>query len=229
MSSRFHAVLIGVALLLGLTQQAGAQEAAAAVTVVTYVEVHADAAGAGATLLERYRAASRKAQGNAGCAVGQELGRPNRFVIIESWRDEAAFTAHEADAETARWRDRLKAIAHNPPDQRVTHPFAGGGGMDHRGALYVVTHVDVTPPRQAETEIALRTMADESRKDAGNVRYEVLQQKPPRTNHFTIVALWASRAAFEAHEHRPHRALFRETMAPMLGALYDERLYKPLE
>jgi len=40
--------------------------------------------------------------------------------------------------------------------------------------------------------------------------------------------VWKSRAALEAHEGAAHRARFRDTLAPMLGALYDERLYRPL-
>ncbi len=88
----------------------------------------------------------------------------------------------------------------------------------------VATHVDVIPPRQAETEAALKAIADAGRKDAGNLRYDVFQQEG-RLNHFNIVAVWQTRHAFDAHEATAHRLQFRDTVAPMLGALYDERLY----
>jgi len=91
-----------------------------------------------------------------------------------------------------------------------------------------VTHVDVPPPRRQDAEALLKTVAEESRKDEGNVRYDVLQESPNRTNHFTIFATWRDAKAFESHEVKPHVRRFREALGPMLGAPYDDRLYKPI-
>jgi len=44
------------------------------------------------------------------------------------------------------------------------------------GALIVVTHVDVPPPRREETEVLLKNLAERSRSHEGNVRYDVFQQ-----------------------------------------------------
>jgi quinol monooxygenase YgiN len=93
----------------------------------------------------------------------------------------------------------------------------------------VVTHVDVPPPRTDETEALLRRLADESRRDDGSLRYDVLQQTPPRTNHFTTVEVWQDRKAFDAHQMKAHTRQSREVLGPMLGAPYDERLYMPLK
>src|SRR6266850_2060672 len=95
-------------------------------------------------------------------------------------------------------------------------------------ALYVVTHVDVPPQGREETEVLLKRLAEESRKDDGNVRYDVFQQTAPRTNHFTVLGTWRDRSACDAHETKAHTKQFRESLAPMLGAPYDERLYSPL-
>jgi len=74
----------------------------------------------------------------------------------------------------------------------------------------------------------LKSLAEQSRKENGNVVYDVFQQKAPRTNHFTVFATWNNDEAFASHEMQPHTRQFREALAPMLGAPYDERLYSRL-
>jgi quinol monooxygenase YgiN len=59
------------------------------------------------------------------------------------------------------------------------------------------------------------------------MRFDVLQQKA-RPNHFTLVAVWESADAFAGHEASAETRRFREALGPMLGALYDERLYRPI-
>jgi quinol monooxygenase YgiN len=86
----------------------------------------------------------------------------------------------------------------------------------------------VPPPRKDETEVALKRSAEDSRKDEGSVRYDIFQQTAPRTNHFTVFAVWKDRKAFDAHEAKPITRQSREALAPMLGAPYDERLFAPL-
>ena len=93
--------------------------------------------------------------------------------------------------------------------------------------MSAVTHVDVPPPRKDETESLLKRLAEESRKDEGNVRYEVFQQTASR-NHFTVFAVWKNRKAFDSHEMKAHTRQFREALGPLLGAPYDERLFTPL-
>jgi quinol monooxygenase YgiN len=68
-------------------------------------------------------------------------------------------------------------------------------------------------------------MAEETRKDGGTLIYEVLQQ-PNRLNHFTVAEIWKDRNALDAHQMAAHTRQFREKLAPMAGALYDERFYK---
>lgn len=92
------------------------------------------------------------------------------------------------------------------------------------GAVYVVTHVDLTPNFAADGKKLLTQFAAESRKDPGVERFEVLLQDS-RTNHFTIVEVWRSRQAFEAHEAAEHTKQFRDKIQPMLGSPFDERLH----
>jgi len=222
----WRSALPALALLLGaLAPAARAQSGDSTVYVVTYIDIQPEATGKALALLHRYRATSRKEAGNSEVELAQEIGRASRFVVIEAWRDPASFDAHGKSAATVQFHDALKAIHHSPYDQRVAHGFAVAPAPA-RGALYVVTHVDVTPPNQAQTEIVLRQLAEESRRDAGNLRYDVFQQNAPRTNHFAVVALWKDRKAFAAHEASAHRLATREKLAPMLGALYDENKQK---
>src|SRR5438876_534199 len=86
--------------------------------------------------------------------------------------------------------------------------------------LYVVTYVEVKPPAKSEAATLLK-----SRRDDGNLRYEIVQQTN-RPNHFTVIEIWNSREAFDAHGMTPHVRDFRDRLAPMSGALYDERLYE---
>src|ERR1700728_810078 len=90
------AMLLAAALLSMAAAPASAQ---GAVHVVTYIELQAAETKNGMMLLKQYREAARKEGGNLEAEMGQEIGRANRFVLIEGWRDQSAFDAHEkADA-----------------------------------------------------------------------------------------------------------------------------------
>jgi quinol monooxygenase YgiN len=90
--------------------------------------------------------------------------------------------------------------------------------------LYVVTHVDLTPPYVADGTPLLTKFASDSRNEKGAVRFELLQE-PNRKNHFTIVSVWENQAAFDAHLSADHTKQFREKIQPMLGGPLDERLH----
>ena len=90
------------------------------------------------------------------------------------------------------------------------------------GRVYVVSHVDVIPKYAAETAKLLLAYGADSRKDAGAVRIDVLVENGP--NHFTLVEVWETRAAYEAHVSQEHTRAFREKVHPWLGSPYDERL-----
>ena len=86
---------------------------------VTYVEVLPTAIAPAAALLKKYRDASFHQDGNLREEALQELDRPNRFAIIEAWRDKAAIDSHAASSATTEFRDQLKAIQAAPYDERV--------------------------------------------------------------------------------------------------------------
>jgi quinol monooxygenase YgiN len=222
--------LFAIALLPAAVQAARAEVAAAPLHVATYVEVAVASAKDGAALLKQYRDASRKEDGNLRSEVAQELGRANRFVVLEIWKDQAAFEAHGKSAGTTQFRDKLKAIQHGPYDERLHNTLAVGANepVGAKGAIYVVSHVDVPPPRKDECIALLNPLADASRKGAGNQRFEVVQQTS-RPNHFTVVEAWKDQKAYDARGAAAPQRQFRDKLGPMLGALYDERIYRAVD
>jgi len=192
--------------------------------VATYVDVQPANTAHAIKLLTQYAKAGR-------IEMFQELFRQNRFVMIEAWQDDAAFQTHESAEDIVQFRSNLKAIHNSPYDQRVHQKFSveSKGRESNAGAFVVITHVDVAPPRREETEVLLRRLAGQSRGDDGAIRYDIFQQNAPRTNHFTVFAVWRDEKAFASHELQPHTREFREGLGPMLGAPYDERFYRRVD
>ena len=200
-----------------------------AVYLATYVEVMPNAIAPGIELLKQYRAASVKEDGNLRAEALAEIERPNRFVILEAWRDKAALDAHGQGVATLKFRDTLKPIADAPYDERVNNALyvTQGKNESQSGAIYVVTHVDVIPSGKDDCMAALKAMSVDTASDAGNISYEVLQQAN-RGNHFTVIEAWTNRKALDAHAMAAHTRAFREKISPVAGALYDDRIYKAL-
>src|SRR5206468_1124871 len=197
---------------------------------VTYVEVMPTSKADAATVLRRYREAAQKEGGNLRCEVVQRIDQPHQFATLEIWKDQEAFEAHGKSAATTEMREKIAAIRNAPTDERV-HIALSIGPIDAasvRDAIYVATHVDVIPPRKDDGVAALKRLGDESRRGDGNLRFEVVQQTN-RQNHFTVVEMWKDAKAVEAHSMAPATREFRDKLASMTGALYDERMYKAVD
>jgi len=69
-------------------------------------------------------------------------------------------------------------------------------------AVYVVAYIEIMPPSTAAAITLLKQYREASRQEAGNVRFEVLQQHG-RPDHFALVEVWQNQQVFEAHG-RPH-------------------------
>jgi quinol monooxygenase YgiN len=235
MNTLLWALILGLAMVaLGAIKDAPAQAPPPTVTEgpiysVTYVEVLATSRADGIALLRRYREATRQEDGNLRCEVVSRIGQPHQLVVLEVWRDQKAFAAHGAAPGTVSTRERIHAIRGAPIDERVhlavaPGPLQPGPAGD---AVYVVTHVDVIPPQKDNALVALKALGDANRAANGNVRFEIVQQTN-RPNHFTVFEVWRSREAFDANTMSAHQREFRDKLAGMAGALYDERLYEIL-
>jgi quinol monooxygenase YgiN len=200
------------------------------VYTVTYVEVMPTSKAEAATLLRRYREAAQKEGGNLRCEVIQRIDQPHQFAILEIWKDQAAFEAHGKSASTTETREKIAAIRNAPTDERV-HTALSVGPIDApsaRAGIYVATHVDVIPPRKDDGVSALKRLGEDSRRGEGNLRFEVVQQVN-RQNHFTVVEIWKDVKAVETHSMAAPTREFRDKLATMTGALYDERVYRALD
>lgn len=193
---------------------------------VTYLEVAPLAEHSAVALLRNHRDAGRQEPGNVGLELVQQSGRPDHFVILETWRDQASFDQHRTTASTKAFFDALVPLEVSPVDQRTFKGLAVGLAMPPAApqAVHVVTHVDTIPNPQRDATAMLKRQADESRKEEGNVRFDVFQQAN-RSNHFTIVEVWKDRRALDRHTAAAHTKQYREEIQPLLGSPIDERLF----
>ena len=89
----------------------------------------------------------------------------------------------------------------------------------------MLTHVDVFPAGKDQVAEMVKTLAQDSRKDAGAARFDaVVWDGHP--NHFHLIEAWSDRHTREAHVLADHTKEFRAKLVPFEGALYDERLYE---
>jgi quinol monooxygenase YgiN len=197
--------------------------------VVTYIEVVPSAEHEATGLLKEVAAASRKEAGNQRYDILQRIDRANQFVILEAWTDPKAAEVHAGGGVLKQFKDKLKPLQAGFYDER---PSIGVGAASapapvSEGTIYVVTHVDVAPPKKDDCIVLLKKLVGDAGKEPNAERIEAWQQTN-RTNHFTVTEMWKNRAAQEAHIAAASTREFREQLGPMSGALYDERLYKSL-
>jgi len=194
--------------------------------VVSYIEALPASQGQVATMLKQLADASRK-EGPARFEVLQRNTDPNQFVILEIWKDQRALDTHAAAAHTRQFREQVVPMLLAPIDDRLCVASTVASLREGRGTVYVVTHVDVPPGGRDATMASLLALAERSRKDPGNVRFDAVYQMN-RTNHFTVIDVWSDQKSSDNHQIAPHTQAFRVQVAPLLGALYDQRSYKPL-
>jgi quinol monooxygenase YgiN len=216
---------------------ARAQTSADAVHAVTYLDVGTTSVAQGIELIKKFREASRRETANLEFTILQETSRPNRFVIMEGWKDQAAFEAHDKGTAKSEFETALKPIRNSPPDRHMLQTFVNAPARTAPagGGLYHVEHIDFLggdPAIAIAAAPLVKALAEASQKEAGAVRYEIYRQPPPRINHYEVVAVWADAKAFDAHETAAHTLQFRAATAQGGQAwranLYDQRLYKVL-
>ncbi|MGB6938742.1 MAG: antibiotic biosynthesis monooxygenase [Xanthobacteraceae bacterium] len=204
-----------------------------AVYSATYMEVPPfegqPAKSEAALELEHYRDMSRREAGNLRFDALIELGRPNRFVILQAWRNAAARDAHDKAEGTIKYHQAIATMQNVPPDIRANAALFldPNSRKNQPGAIDVVTHIDVTNDHKDDCVALLRSMSEDTIKEPGNLRYDVFAQKN-RPNHFTVIEAWTDRKALADHATAAHARMFRAQLLPMQGALYDERLYVSL-
>ena len=87
--------------------------------------------------------------------------------------------------------------------------------------LYVVRYIEVAPGDEAKTAGLLKQLAEASRKEAGNQRFEVLQRISP-ADQFATFEIWKDKEAQDAHLAAAHTKSFTDAVqASLLGPIDD--------
>jgi quinol monooxygenase YgiN len=193
---------------------------------ISYIEVGPVLAKVGVTTLHAYRDAARKEA--ASLDVFERIDRPNQFVVLGAWKDQQAYDAHSKGEAVKKLNEKLATMTAAPTDTRFHQGLSVSPATPGKDPIFVVTHLDVIPPEKDNGANALEQLADASRRHSGNLQFDVWRQAN-RPNHFTVVESWANRGSFDVHQMQKETREFRMKLAPMSGALYDERLYKVLK
>ena len=223
-----HMLLSAVMVSSSFAPQIRADTAADAhVYAVSYVEVNASSSATAIAALKQYRDASRKQDGCVRLDLFAQVGRSGHFAVVETWRDQKAFDARGAATQN-KLLDTLRPIRVSDYDQRPYKTLAVGAASAAAGrhTISVVSHVDTAPGLEAAA--LLKRLAEASRQDEGNVRFDVLQHTM-RANHFTVIETWQSEKALDAHAAAAHTRRYRDELQPLTGSPLDERVYRAVE
>lgn len=212
---------IAVGLILSMFAQNDVRESAR--YQVGYVSVGPSSVAAFRGAFDQYRDTSRGELGFVGYEAFEQIGKPGEFVVIETWRDQAAAEAHGTAAARKRFFNALDPIRVSGYDERAYKAFDVGLEQPPGSArsVFVVTHVDVVPPGDPTT--MLRKLVAESRAEPGCLRFDVLQDAA-RANHFTLIEAWRDQQARDVHAAAAHTRQYRDALQPLIGSPLDERL-----
>ena len=198
------------------------------VYVVAYIEALAARSDAAAGVIRHHAAVCAQELGEVGFRALARAGHPGQFALLETWSDEAARLAHISSSHVSEFRNGLEPLLAAPYDERVHAPLSITGYSGKSGDFtYVITHIDVTPPNTGEGAALVSAHCEAARSEDGNVRCVAFSQSG-RPNHMSLVEIWENAGARRAHTGRDATVAFRRAIAPLSGALYDERVYEVL-
>ena len=196
---------------------------------VAYVDILPASRTAAITAMKQYRDTSRKDEGFQRIEFFEQAGRPAHFCIIETWANSGDLNAHAASANAKDFRNKIDSMRLSDYDQRPYKTLSLGTADNHRSSrgLFVITHVDIGGQGTNATDL-LRKLAEASRKEEGNLRFDVLQHAM-RANHFTVIEEWQTAKTIETHAAATHTKEYRNSLGTIAGSPLDERLYKVVE
>jgi len=191
---------------------------------VAYAETATSGAAAAVRALRAYREATLALDGCLRVDAFEQVGRPGHWVVLEAWRDQKAFDSRDGapmrGLTAALAPIRISGFDQRPYKALTTAPPRAAASS---ATVSVVSHVDVAPnPAVAPM---LTRLADTSRAEPGNLRFDVLQHTM-RGNHFTVIETWRDEMALDAHVAAAHTKQYRDDILPLTGSPLDERLFK---
>jgi quinol monooxygenase YgiN len=195
---------------------------------VAYVDILPASKTAAITTIKQYRDASRKDDGFQRIEVFEQAGRPAHFCIIETWANGRDLDTHAASTNAKDFRNKIDSMSLSDYDQRPYKTLSLGTAHDDSNrSIFVITHVDIGSQGTNAADL-LRKLAESSRKEEGNLRFDVLQHAM-RANHFTVIEEWQTAKTIETHAAATHTKEYRKSLGPIAGSPLDERLYTVVE
>lgn len=207
---RFAATLLAGVLMLGAARGDEGQ--------VQYLHIQTLAAPTRDAYLAAMRAnahASRAAPAN----IMFDLGTTDAtLVVLESWRDQAAYATHQNPPPVAALlpaaltrAERLYALQPvpdlpAPARKAIAAPAASKN---------IVVRLSTRPAQRQRFIDAVRPVVEQSRLAPGCLVFNVYQQRDD-ANAFVIHERWADAAAHQAHLATPYTAAFIAGLNPML-------------
>jgi quinol monooxygenase YgiN len=195
--------------------------------MMTHIEVAPDAVPMALTAIKAYRQAALKEPGATTVDIFQESGHPSRFIISEIWRDHQALMARANSPAGTELFAKLKPFEFRPSDVRLHFLYAGTPFKPPApGNVVVISHLDACCGGTPALQAAMKSLAEAAMNERGMVRFEILDQLPPRQNHARLYEEWASERDWIAHNlSQPVRDMYSK-LQEYLGTPYDQRLYK---
>ena len=93
-------------------------------------------------------------------------------------------------------------------------------------SVFAIAYIEIKPSSASQAENLLKTYADESRAESGNLRFQILQ-RIGRPNHFAILDAWDNLQSQDDHSAATHTRTFRDSLKTLLYSPYDERRSTP--
>jgi quinol monooxygenase YgiN len=90
--------------------------------------------------------------------------------------------------------------------------------------VYAVTYFEVAPATAGQAAGLAREYAEASRKEAGNVAFDMLTEIG-RPNRLAVLQAWRDKAALDAHVAAPSTAALRDKLQPLLISGTMPRLF----
>jgi quinol monooxygenase YgiN len=87
---------------------------------------------------------------------------------------------------------------------------------------YVMRYIEVAPSAKDQGADLVKKLAAESKKDAGVMRFDVVQRTAP-ANQFLTIEIWKDQASLDAHMAAAHTKQFLDAVKPLLLAPIDDR------
>lgn len=209
--------MLSTLLMLLLATAAAAQS----VQSVVYVELAPGTKPQALTAFADYAATARTQPGCENVELFEQRGRPDHYVLIETWKQQADFdaqTVEQSKLATRLQKLRVSNIDRRPYKSLDTAPAKSATA----GAVYVISHIDAAPAPTVPD--ILQRWVTASRAEAGNLRFDIVQHQQ-RVNHYTVVEAWRDEAALQEHVEAIPTRRFRDEFGPFAGSPLDERLY----